>query len=304
MSHYQRQGGRPQLDNYFGGNQQLGSGGGAYSGGRGRGRARGGGRSQSTHTHGGGQRHVSGLCTNFTMTGVCRFGAKCRYQHTLRNVGLQADAHDDFIYCVAVGAAPPVGATPAGSYEIYTGGRDKQVKRWLAVPERNIPAPSTTPSLLPTDALSPSGATPTGPVNFVVKLDVTTPFEAGVTSLLLAAECLFCGLSNGSIRGFHRPSGSGFHLTGHTREVQALSLVDGILISGDFGGQLMFWKPELTSTGSPNFVCAQKLIMPSPIRCIKDVIRTGITVDQSSTKYFLKIRIPFKLAVGFCGSAV
>eukprot|EP01055_Gregarina_sp_Pseudo9_P000733 Gregarina_sp_Pseudo_9__732@NODE_1468_length_1574_cov_31_304886_g1363_i0_p1_GENE_NODE_1468_length_1574_cov_31_304886_g1363_i0NODE_1468_length_1574_cov_31_304886_g1363_i0_p1_ORF_typecomplete_len437_score64_75zfCCCH/PF00642_24/1_5e06WD40/PF00400_32/9_1WD40/PF00400_32/1e04WD40/PF00400_32/80WD40/PF00400_32/3e03WD40/PF00400_32/1_5zfCCCH_4/PF18044_1/0_0039WD40_like/PF17005_5/3_6e03WD40_like/PF17005_5/0_11zf_CCCH_4/PF18345_1/0_062Torus/PF16131_5/0_1ANAPC4_WD40/PF12894_7/5_5e02ANAPC4_WD40/PF12894_7/3_8e0 len=239
--------------------------------GRGRGGARGG---FGGGGPGGGNKPA--LCTNFTMTGTCKFGSSCWYQHTLRNVGLQADAHDDFIYCAVVGAAPPTATTPTGAYEIYTGGKDQKVKRWLAIPDSAPSAPSTAPSLLPADAISagPSPSSSSSLVRFSLHLDATTPFESGVTSLLLAADCLFCGLHNGSIRGFHRASSTAFHLTGHMKEVQALGLVDGILISGDFRGELRFWKPELSMDGTPNFVCAQKLNMPSPIRCIKEVMRT------------------------------
>lgn len=275
-------GGRQQTDPSFrcdavnsgGGRQQHNDAGYRGGGSRGRGaRGRGGGPSGNS----GYGRQTSGICTNFTMTGNCRFGSNCWYQHTLRNVGLQPDAHDDFIYCAAVGAAPPTPSTPPGVYEIYTGGKDQKVKRWLAIPDQTIGPTSAGSSLLPADAVASNSQATTDHnpvVKFTLRLDATTPFESGVTSLLLAADCLFCGLHNGTIRGFHRPSSAAFHLVGHTKEVQALGLIDGILISGDFGGELRFWKPEVTMSGSPNFVCAQKLLLPSPIRCLRDVLRS------------------------------
>eukprot|EP01057_Protomagalhaensia_wolfi_P001302 Protomagalhaensia_wolfi_Nauph_80__1301@NODE_1775_length_1346_cov_10_892119_g1383_i0_p1_GENE_NODE_1775_length_1346_cov_10_892119_g1383_i0NODE_1775_length_1346_cov_10_892119_g1383_i0_p1_ORF_typecomplete_len418_score36_19zfCCCH/PF00642_24/1_5e05WD40_like/PF17005_5/0_00069WD40_like/PF17005_5/2_8e03zfCCCH_4/PF18044_1/0_00028Torus/PF16131_5/0_0017WD40/PF00400_32/2_8WD40/PF00400_32/5_4e02WD40/PF00400_32/2_3e03WD40/PF00400_32/4_8e03WD40/PF00400_32/30zf_CCCH_4/PF18345_1/0_005zfCCCH_3/PF15663_5/0_02zfCCCH len=231
------------------------------------------------------------LCAHFTMYGNCKYGSSCRFRHTLRSVAIQEDAHQDFIYCAAIGVVPPSATTPIGTYEIYTGGKDKKVKRWLAIPETPIGASPGQPSLLPTDAVaSPTANQNASIVKYKLQHDVTTPFDAAVTSILLEADWLFCGLRDGSVRGFHRLSGSGIHLTGHNREVEVLHGADGVLMSGDFGGGLMFWKPELGPDGtSVNFICAHKMQMPSGVVCIKDILRTQQVNPQGLPSKYLWI---------------
>lgn len=76
---------------------------------------------------------------------------------------------------------------------------------------------------------------------------------------------LFCGLSNGYIRVYDRTSGQdmtlkvkssvdlwliafcfGFHsfFQEHKSEVHCVQLIDSVLISGDWDGRLILWKPN------------------------------------------------------------
>lgn len=183
---------------------------------------------------------------------------------------------------------PAVTPPPLPSFELYTSGRtDKCVKRWIIAPipsEANTaahaagsmvngigaPGAGTGPDVLfAQDAVAAQqpigsgGAATTrsaigsGITNYSCTLDATTPFDTQVTKIFLAADCLFCGLHDGRIKGFHRTSGATFELIGHAREVHAIALLENILISADFSGNVRFWKPALTQTQSVTFECAQ-----------------------------------------------
>ncbi|CDJ39866.1 hypothetical protein, conserved [Eimeria tenella] len=173
------------------------------------------------------------FCQNFAYYGECRFGSRCRYAHAIECVGYQEEAHGGkSVRCCVV--------NPAAS-EIFTGGKDKKLMRWQIT------------QAAPQGPGGNGGAGAAG--NFGGELDSSgepllglscltcTDLGAEVCCLKMLGGALFAGLADGRIKAF-LANGDVKELQGHSKSVYCLLLVEGVLVSGDWGGEICFWKFE------------------------------------------------------------
>jgi len=112
---------------------------------------------------------------------------------------------------------------------IYTGSRDKTLKRWKPLP-------------------TPSG-------RFELRPDVEVPLGEQCLCLVVVGEWLFCGLSTGNIRGFAK-SGKEMTLTGHTKKCSALLVHQHVLISGGGDATVRCWQMD---PATQNFTCTHSI---------------------------------------------
>jgi hypothetical protein len=87
-----------------------------------------------------------------------------------------------------------------------------------------------------------------------------------VCSLLYepSSQWLFCGLGDGRIRGYHRPTVSEQDLKGHATNVWSLLVHQGALISGSQDSTVRIWQPD----AQQKFQCVQTLSSTGGIRCM------------------------------------
>ncbi|XP_026190208.1 zinc finger CCCH domain-containing protein 17 [Cyclospora cayetanensis] len=166
------------------------------------------------------------FCQNFAFYGDCRFGSRCRFAHALECVGYQEEAHGGKgIRCCIV--------NPAAS-ELFTGGKDKKLMRW----QISQPAAQVSPGTAEGGDLDSTGE-PLLALNCLTCTDM----GAEVCCLKLLGGALFAGLGDGRIKVF-LANGEVKELTGHEKSVYSLLLVEGVLVSGDWGGCIRFWRFE------------------------------------------------------------
>lgn len=167
------------------------------------------------------------FCQNFAFYGECRFGSRCRYPHAVECVGYQEEAHGGKgIRCCVV--------NPAAS-ELFTGGKDKKLMRW------QISQPSAQGATGSLGAAEGGDVDSTGVPLLALNCLTCTEMGAEVCCLRLIEGALFAGLANGKIKVF-LANGQVKELAGHDKSVYALLLVEGVLVSGDWGGSICFWK--------------------------------------------------------------
>ncbi|KAL8272017.1 hypothetical protein Esti_004141 [Eimeria stiedai] len=210
---------------------------------------------------------IPAFCQNFAFYGasslgplglvslpvIALLGACKRYQHALECVGYQEEAHGGKgIRCCVV--------APAAS-EIFTGGKDKKLTRWQIVQ----------PPLQGAGG-GPSGAAPeggevdsTGAPLLALNCLTSTDMGAEVCCLKLLGGALFAGLGDGKIKVF-LASGLIRELNGHEKSVHALLLVEGVLLSADWGGCLRFWRFDETQQ---TFVLFQMLSVEGNVCCLQ-----------------------------------
>ncbi|KAH7649523.1 zfwd1 [Cryptosporidium bovis] len=228
-----------------------------------RGRWRGGKNNQGNSSQGSNTK-VSEICRHFVQQGNCKFGNNCNYSHVLRQVAQIQRAHFGGIRCAI---ASPL---PTGELELFTGGCDGQLKRWIIKPadkglvERdsnngnNQRRRNYSNNKYQNDM---SGAT-----QLSIKMDSTINCNSEVCSCLTYGDVLFCGLINGTIRAFHRPTGSFTDLNGHSQEIHQLLIIDNVLVSACWGGKVIFWKFD-QHTGT--FVISAQIQAKEHIKCLK-----------------------------------
>ncbi|KAH8739178.1 zfwd1 protein [Cryptosporidium ryanae] len=206
---------------------------------------------------------VSEICRHFVQQGNCKFGANCNYSHVLRQVAQIKRAHFGGIRCAITSPLP------TGELELFTGGCDGQLKRWIIKPadkdlmeggldNKNNQRRNYSNSKYQNDM---SGAT-----QLSIKMDSTINCNSEVCSCLIYGDVLFCGLINGTIRAFHRPTGSFTDLNGHTQEIHQLLIIDNILVSACWGGKVIFWKFDQPSG---TFVISAQIQVKEHIKCLK-----------------------------------
>ncbi|OEH75151.1 zinc finger (ccch type) motif-containing protein [Cyclospora cayetanensis] len=122
---------------------------------------------------------------------------------------------------------------PAAS-ELFTGGKDKKLMRW----QISQPAAQVSPGTAEGGDLDSTGE-PLLALNCLTCTDM----GAEVCCLKLLGGALFAGLGDGRIKVF-LANGEVKELTGHEKSVYSLLLVEGVLVSGDWGGCIRFWRFE------------------------------------------------------------
>mmetsp|Transcript_93492 Transcript_93492/g.166340 ORF Transcript_93492/g.166340 Transcript_93492/m.166340 type:complete len:386 (-) Transcript_93492:55-1212(-) len=100
---------------------------------------------------------------------------------------------------------------------IYTASRDKNLKRWKV------------------------GKNPSGHFELTPELEV--PLGEVCWCLISAGEWLFCGLGDGSIKGFMK-TGQEAMLKGHTKRVSCLLTHQHVLLSGGSDGSVRCWQMD------------------------------------------------------------
>jgi WD40 repeat protein len=126
-------------------------------------------------------------------------------------------AHKEAILCICM----------AGD-SLYTGGRDKMLKRWK--PARN-PA---------------SG-------RFEVTSDLEMKLADQCSCIVYVGDWIFCGLANGTIKGYNK-AGPETELLGHSKSVKVILVHQNILISGGTDGTVRCWLPEGTAFNCNNTI--------------------------------------------------
>ncbi|CBZ51731.1 conserved hypothetical protein [Neospora caninum Liverpool] len=205
----------------------------------------------------------SAYCRNFAFSGQCKFGARCRYSHSLQCVGWGLEAHGDApITCCVVNSA-----TANGVPEVFTGGKDRVVRRWGVVVAQagNPTAPNPGPS--PRDEASLW-------LEFECLQEVS--LESEPRSMLFTEGVLFIGLESGLVLAL-MPSGEMTQLRRHTSAVHALVAIDAVLVSAEWDGRICLWKFENNA-----FVLAKELEIPGKLTCLKDISVPSSPADPAT----------------------
>jgi len=115
--------------------------------------------------------------------------------------------------------------------KVYTGGKDGVLRTWTAVAKDN------------------------GAVELQADLNVDIGVE--VCSLLYepSSQWLFCGLGDGRIRGYHKPTVGEQDLKGHASNVWCMLIHQSCLISGSWDSTVRVWQPD----ANQQFKCVHTL---------------------------------------------
>jgi len=159
------------------------------------------------------------ICREFQRTGNCARGASCKFKHESGTKAVQrVDAEFLIRHCqldnAHSGAITNITMTPQG---IYTVSQDKSLKRWQ--PQKQADG------------------------HFELKEDLTVPLDESCFSMLYKDGWIFCGLWDGSIKGFSQDGGNAT-MKGHTKRVNALIIHEGILISGAGDQSVKLWQMD------------------------------------------------------------
>lgn len=100
---------------------------------------------------------------------------------------------------------------------IYTGSRDRSLKRWK--PVRNSKG------------------------RFEMKNDLEVPLSAPIWSLISVGEWLFCGLGTGEIKAFSK-SGGEMKLEGHSKRVACMLVHEHVLMTAGADGCVRCWQMD------------------------------------------------------------
>lgn len=103
---------------------------------------------------------------------------------------------------------------------VYTGSRDKLLKRWR--PQRDAQG------------------------RFQLQTDLEVSLGETCWCLLSVGEWLLCGLGNGQVRGYSK-SGLERSMTGHTKRVNCLLMHQHVLLSGAGDGVVRCWQMDLAT---------------------------------------------------------
>ncbi|KFG64961.1 zinc finger (CCCH type) motif-containing protein [Toxoplasma gondii RUB] len=192
----------------------------------------------------------SAYCRNFAFSGQCKFGVRCRYSHSLQCVGWALEAHaEQPITCSAVNSA-----TADGVPEVFTGGKDRFVRRWAVVVAQ---------AGNPTASPGASGDEASLWLEFECRQEVAVDSEP--TTMFFTEGVLFVGLQNGLVLAL-MPSGELKQLRRHGSAVHALVAIDAVLVSAEWEGRICVWKFE-----NNDFVIAKELDVPGKLTCLKDL---------------------------------
>lgn len=228
-----------------------------------RGRWKGGKGGHGGSSNGGSNTKVSEICRHFVQQGNCKFGQNCNYSHILRQVAQIQKAHFGGIRCAI---SSPL---PTGELELFTGGCDGQLKRWIIRPaDKDVMnnEPERGGNNRRRNYQNKFQNDISGATQLSVKMDSAINCSAEVCSCLIYGDVLFCGLINGTIRAFHKPTGNFTDLIGHSQEIHQLLIIDNILVSACWGGKIVFWKFD---QASGTFVISAQIQAKEHIKCLK-----------------------------------
>lgn len=218
------------------------------------------------------------LCLDWTRRGHCpQYNeGSCNTMHVLRRVLLVDDAHRKGIYAMCSSMAPPSPIAlqklsgeeilpTTGIVQLFTASQDHCVKQWILVPSHYQQPPAT------------AGAVASPPpvvTKLTAKLCQTWDVRAPVLSCVAFGDMVACGLKNGMIKLIDLQNNICTDLVGHTDEVQALRLIDGKLVSCDWGGHLIFWAPDPINR---TFIKAASVDLDSNATCFVEVFHEELT---------------------------
>ncbi|PFH33541.1 zinc finger (CCCH type) motif-containing protein [Besnoitia besnoiti] len=203
-------------------------------------------------------------CKNFAFSGQCKFGARCRYPHKLQCVGWALEAHGGHaVTCCALNTA-----TPTGLPEVYTGGKDRFLRRWgVVVAEEGNPTVEGA-----RQAFEPEEA----PLWLEFECLQELQLQSEPRAMLFTEGVLFLGLDDGLVLAL-MPSGEMKELRRHTSAVHALVVIDAVLVSAEWEGRVCLWKFE-----NNEFVLAKELDLPGKITCLKDLSVPNISPQAAA----------------------
>lgn len=162
---------------------------------------------------------------------------------------------------------------------IYTGSRDKTLKRWKV--GRN---PQTN--------------------RFELAVDVEVPLGELCWSMVMAGDWIFCGLGDGTIKGFNK-NGAQAVLQGHTKRVNALMIHQHVIISGSSDGAVKMWQAD--PSGS-TFNCTNTISegLSSSVACMAVLAEhlwvggtSGVAVVELASLRVVSQIQPKKFVAGF-----
>jgi len=162
---------------------------------------------------------------------------------------------------------------------IYTGSRDKLLKRWKV--GRN---PATN--------------------RFELTADLEVPLGDICWCMVMVGEWIFCGLGDGTIKGFSKSGGQAL-LKAHTKRVGCLKVHEHVLISGSSDGSVRCWQADPT-TG--NFACTNTITdgISSGVSCLSVLAghlwvggTSGVAVVELASLRVVSQIQPKKFVAGF-----
>jgi len=192
---------------------------------------------------------------------------ECREDGYLRHHEL-VRAHQDAIMAVVM-----------AEDAIYTAGRDKLLKRWKV-------------------ARNPS----TG--RFELTVDLEVPLGDLCWSMVMVGEWIFCGLGDGTIKGFSKSGGQAV-LKAHTKRVSVLKVHAHVLLSGSSDGSVRCWQADASGQ---NFSCTNTVSegLSSGIACLAVLAEhlwvggtSGVAVIELSSLRVVSQIQPKKFVAGF-----
>jgi WD40 repeat protein len=160
---------------------------------------------------------------------------------------------------------------------IYTASRDKSLKRWKV------------------------GKNASG--RFELSADLEVPLGDLCWSMVMVGEWIFCGLADGTIKGFSK-SGQQAVLTAHTKRAACLLVHMHVLISGGSDGTVRLWQAD----PSGNFVCTNTITegIASAVNCLAVLNEhlwvggtSGVSVVELSSLRVVHQIQPKKFVAGF-----
>lgn len=162
---------------------------------------------------------------------------------------------------------------------IYTSSRDKLLKRWRA--GRN---PSTN--------------------RFELTVDLEVNLGDLCWSMVMAGEWIFCGLGDGTIKGYSKTGGQAV-LKAHTKRVNCLRVQEAVLISGGSDGSVRLWQADASGQ---NFSCTNTITegLSSGVACLSVLAghlwvggTSGVAVVELTSLRVVSQIQPKKFVAGF-----
>lgn len=166
---------------------------------------------------------------------------------------------------------------------VYSCSRDKQLKRWRV-------------------QKSPGGGRLGG--LFELKAEVEVPLGDVCWSMMSVGEWLFCGLGDGTIRGFAK-SGGDATLFAHNKRVSALLAHQHVILSGAADNTVRCWQVD---PASQNFACTHTISegIPGAVQCLSVLNEhlwvggtSGIAIVELATLRVVSQLLPKKFIAGF-----
>jgi hypothetical protein len=160
---------------------------------------------------------------------------------------------------------------------IYTASRDKSLKRWKV------------------------GRSAAG--RFELNLDINVPLGDLCWSMVMVGEWIFCGLGDGTIKGFSK-TGQEATLKMHTKRVASLLIHQNVLISAGSDGAVRLWQAD----PSGSFQCTHTVTegLSSAITCVAVLAEhlwvggtSGVAVIELASLRVVHQIAPKKFVAGF-----
>jgi WD40 repeat protein len=162
---------------------------------------------------------------------------------------------------------------------IYTASRDKKLKRWKT---------GTNPSTN----------------RFELTVDLEVDLGDLCWCMVMAGEWIFCGLGDGTIKGYSKSGGQAV-MKGHSKRVQVLKLHQHVLISGSSDGSVRLWQADPTGQ---SFACTNTITegLSSGVACLAVLAEhlwvggtSGVAIVELASLRVVSQIQPKKFVAGF-----